>query len=115
MFVPCSLVAAAILQRLAALLHQIGPSFVCSARAPALLPAHPARRALFAMPQRQQGDNLYYSFDLGPLHVLVYNTGALSIGWHPCRTKPLAPLCMAAVQRWARHAEQTCGCSSERR
>lgn len=33
-------------------------------------------RALFAMPQRQRGDNLYYSFDLGPLHVLVYNTEA---------------------------------------
>lgn len=27
------------------------------------------------MPQRQRGDNLFYSFDLGPLHVLVYNTG----------------------------------------
>ncbi|KAI7840052.1 hypothetical protein COHA_006183 [Chlorella ohadii] len=33
-------------------------------------------RALFAMPRRQRGDNLFYSFELGPLHVLVYNTEA---------------------------------------
>lgn len=31
-------------------------------------------RALFSMPHRQQGSNLFYSFDVGPLHVLLYNT-----------------------------------------
>lgn len=36
--------------------------------------SHPACSAMFAMPQRRN-ENLFYSFDVGPLHVLVYNTG----------------------------------------
>ena len=34
-------------------------------------------RGLFAMPGRASGrDNLYYSVDVGPLHLVVYNTEA---------------------------------------
>lgn len=29
------------------------------------------------MPERLRGENLFYSFDVGFLHVMVYNTGAL--------------------------------------
>jgi hypothetical protein len=41
------------------------------------------------MPNRALGENLFYSFDLGPLHVLVYNTG----GWaaHEVPTFTYAP------------------------
>lgn len=34
-------------------------------------------RQLFAMPNRALGEGLFYSFDLGPLHIMAYNTG----GW----------------------------------
>lgn len=34
-------------------------------------------RELFTMPNRPLGENLFYSFDIGPMHVLVYNTEVL--------------------------------------
>lgn len=40
-------------------------------------PPRPPCSALFAMPERLRGENLFYSFDVGFLHVMVYNTGAL--------------------------------------
>ena len=32
-------------------------------------------RSLWSMPGHASRHNLYYSLDLGPLHLLVYNTG----------------------------------------
>ena len=32
------------------------------------------------MPGRERGDSLFYSFDLGPMHVMVYNTGEAGRG-----------------------------------
>ncbi len=54
-----------------------------------------ACRELFAMPNRAMGENMFYSFDLGPLHVLAYNTGRL-LAWGSAVSLGLSPGAAAA-------------------